>query len=218
MPSLFPDLSSLGFFPSRFVLHQIWVPLQLPEPWQKQQTLSSLPPSHAHTNPIFQVYPTACPSQLFFSSDSAAAMSPTPGLYACLTTGSQDGTERCPFTRRKEHAEELKGCVEKQLTPSHTPPRKPPTHAQNPALCWPVSPSEEASFTTETHHHCPQMCREQTSRGPTCVSSKLLLGCWELSIKSNFWVMLFGSELKTFVVFGTTGLQCTAWCPCKNKA
>lgn len=46
MPSIFPELSSLGFFYSCFVLHQLLVPLQPPETWQKQQTLSSLPPTH----------------------------------------------------------------------------------------------------------------------------------------------------------------------------
>lgn len=123
------------------------------------------PPALTHTNPIFQVDPLASPFQLFFSSVSVAAVTPTPSLSTCPTTGSQDGTARHHFTRRKEHAEKLKGCAEKQLTLSHSPPRKLPTHTQNLALRWPASPSEMASSTTETQH-CPQMCREQTPRGP----------------------------------------------------
>lgn len=67
----------------------------------------------------------------------------------------------------------------------------PPPRTQNLALCWPASPPEGAAFTTKTQQHCPQMCREQTPRGPTCVSSKLLLGCWELASRTlsrAFWV------------------------------
>lgn len=103
MPSLFPDFSSLGFFYSTFILHQFLVPLQPPETWQKQHTLSSLPPTQKnlrhHMNPV------ACPPQLFFSSASITAVAPTPGLCVCLSTGSQAGTERRHSTRRKEHAD-----------------------------------------------------------------------------------------------------------------
>lgn len=133
MPSHFLDLPFLGFFSSRFILCQLLVPLQPPESQQNQQTLSSLP--HTHTKPVFQADPIAYPSQLFFSSVKCPAVSPTPSLYACLTTGSQDGTEIHHLTRRKEHAKKLKGCTEKQLTPSLTPPREPPTCTQNQMLC-----------------------------------------------------------------------------------
>lgn len=184
MPSLFPALSSLGFFYSSFILHQLWVPLQPPETRQKERTLSSLPPTQKNLR--HHMNPAACPSQLFFSSASATAVAPTPGL--CVPHHRQfSWHRRRHFTRRKEHAE----APRLQLTPSHTPPWQPPTCSQNLALCWPVSPSEGATFTTKPQQHCPQMCREQTPRGPPCVSSKLLLGCWELAsrtLSNAFWV------------------------------
>lgn len=151
-------------------------------------------------------------SQLFFSSASVTAVAPTPGLCACLSTGSQAGTERRHFTRGKEHAE----TPRLQVTPSHTPPWKPPTRTQNLALCWPVSPSEGAAFTTKTQQHCPQMCREQMPRGPTCVSSKLLLGCRELASRSlslAFWVR---AQKVLAVWHNRATMYC--WNTCKNKA
>lgn len=138
-------------------------------------------------------------------------------LYARLTAGSQDGTERRHFTSRKEHVEKRKGCTEKQLTPSHTPPRKPPTHPQNLALCWPVSPSEEASSTTKTQQHCPQMCREQTPRGTTRVSCKLLLGWWELSIKSNCESCFLGQSSRCLGCLAQRGYNVQLGVPAKTR-
>lgn len=118
MLSLFPELSSLGFFYSSFILHQLLVPFQPPETWQEQQTLSSLSPTHKtlrhHMNPV------ACPSQLFFSSASVTAVAPTPGL--CVSHHSWAGTGKRHFPRREEHAE----TARLQLTPSHTPPESLP--------------------------------------------------------------------------------------------
>lgn len=136
MPSLLTDLPSQGFFSSHSVLHQLLVSLQPPEPWQKQQTLTSFP--YTHTNPIFHVEFIACPSQLFFSSVSVTAEIPTPSLYACLTTGSQDSTERCHFTSRKEHAEKFNSCLEKQLPPSHTSPESLPLTPRALLTCFPI--------------------------------------------------------------------------------
>lgn len=104
-----------------------------------ETTNPDLPPSH--TNPISQMDPIACPSQLFFSSVIVTAVTPTPSLYVCLTTSSQDGTERPHFTRRKEHAEKLKGCIGKQLTQSRTPPSKASHSHPKPSTlltCFPI--------------------------------------------------------------------------------
>lgn len=126
MPSLFPDLSSLGFF-SRSVLHQRLVPPQPPEPWQKEQTLSSL----THTNLIFQVDPIACPSQLFFSPVSVAAVTPTPCLVRPSHRKQPGWYGKTPFHQQKRarretqrmHREATNSISHSSPKASHTPPK-----------------------------------------------------------------------------------------------
>lgn len=174
LPSFFHS-SALFLGTLLLMLHSasLWVPLQSSVPNRNRNPEQK---NLKHTDPIFQVYCIICLSQTSSSSARISGVTPAPSLDARLTTSTKDGTERSHFRGGKEHAEKLDSGVEKQLTPSHTPPWKPPTHTHNPALCWPVSASEEASSTTKLQQHCPQMCGEQTTRGSTWASQKLLLG------------------------------------------
>lgn len=86
----------------------------------------------------------------------------------------------------------------------------------HPGLCWPVSPSEEASFTTKTQQHCPQVCREQTPHGPTCVYSRLLLSWWG-SIKSNFESHFLGQSSKHLSCLAQTGYNVLLGVPAKRR-